>query len=241
MRVIVIIPAAGLGTRMASSQPAKEGQFRSKQFYELHGLPILVHTLRRFANCPQVDSIVVALRGNEIAPFQVRLNKETYATKVELVEGGENRQESVARAITHIAARANTDDVVLVHDGVRPFVTETVIRAVIQATVQFGAAIAGVPAVDTVKQVERTSDGAIITSTIPRERVVMAQTPQGFRFSILKRAFDSANTDGFTGTDEASLAERIGETVHVVMGSPQNIKITTPSDMELAEWIVKRN
>jgi len=241
MRVIVIIPAAGLGTRMAASHSSKEGQFKSKQFYELNGLPILIHTLRRFANCPQVDSIVVALRGNEIAPFQVRLNKEPYATKAELVEGGENRQESVARAIAHIAERANTDDVVLVHDGVRPFVTDTVIRAVIQATVQFGAAIAGVPAVDTVKQVERTSDGAIITSTIPRERVVLAQTPQGFRFHILKKAFDSANTDGFTGTDEASLAERIGETVHVVMGSPQNIKITTPGDMELAEWIVKRN
>ena len=244
MRVIVIIPAAGLGTRMAASHSGKASQpakpITSKQFYELNGLPILIHTLRRFANCPQMDSIVVALRGNEIAPFQVRLNKEPYATKVELVEGGENRQESVARAIAHIAERTNTDDVVLVHDGVRPFVTETVIRAVIQAVVQFGAAIAGVPAVDTVKQVERTADGAIITSTIPRERVVMAQTPQGFRFSILKKAFDSANTDGFTGTDEASLAERVGETVHVVMGSPQNIKITTPSDMELAEWIVKR-
>jgi len=243
MSVIAIIPAAGLGTRMSfphiGKSADKDTAAPSKQFYELDGVPILIHTLRKFANCMQIDSIVVALRKSEIAPFQVRLNKEPYATKVELVEGGENRQKSVAHALTHIAKSAGPTDVVLVHDGVRPFVTEETIRGVIKAAADHGAAIAGVPAVDTIKQVERTADGAIITSTIPRERVVMAQTPQGFRFHVLKKAFDSASADGFTGTDEASLAERIGHTVRVVMGSPQNIKITTPADMELAEWYVK--
>src|SRR5438874_282638 len=104
-----------------------------------------------------------------------------------------------------------------------------------------GAAIAGVPAVDTVKQVERTANGAIITATVPRERVVMAQTPQGFRFSVIKKAFDDAMADGFTGTDEASLAERAGNEVAVVMGSARNIKITTPDDMELAEFFLSQD
>jgi 2-C-methyl-D-erythritol 4-phosphate cytidylyltransferase len=97
-----------------------------------------------------------------------------------------------------------------------------------------------VPAVDTVKQVERTSDGALITATIPRERVVMAQTPQGFRYDVIKKAFDEAAADGFVGTDEASLVERSGHRVAVVMGSARNIKITAPADMELAEFFLKR-
>jgi 2-C-methyl-D-erythritol 4-phosphate cytidylyltransferase len=109
---------------------------------------------------------------------------------------------------------------------------------VIHEVEKHGAAIAGLPAVDTIKQVERASEGAIITSTIPRERVVHAQTPQGFRYELIKRAFDSATADGFTGTDEASLVERLGESVWVVMGSARNIKITTPADMELAEFLL---
>jgi 2-C-methyl-D-erythritol 4-phosphate cytidylyltransferase len=96
------------------------------------------------------------------------------------------------------------------------------------------------PAVDTVKQVERTSDGALVTATLPRERVVMAQTPQGFRYAVLKRAFDEATADGFLGTDEASLVERSGHAVAVVMGSPRNIKITAPADMELAEFYLRK-
>jgi len=127
----------------------------------------------------------------------------------------------------------------LVHDAVRPFVTQEIIRSVISAAQKYGAAIAGLPAVDTVKQVERTADGAVIIATLPRERVVMAQTPQGFRYQVLKKAFDEATADGFSGTDEASLVERSGHQVAVVMGSPRNIKITTPADLELAEYYLK--
>jgi 2-C-methyl-D-erythritol 4-phosphate cytidylyltransferase len=158
--------------------------------------------------------------------------------KVQLVEGGEHRQHSVANAIAAISAAA--DDIVLVHDAVRPFVTEEIIRDVIECAKKYGAAIAGLPAVDTVKQVERTAVGAVVTATVPRERVVLAQTPQGFRFGVIKRAFDEAAADGFIGTDEASLVERSGHEVAVVMGSPRNIKITTPGDMELAEFFLKR-
>ena len=159
-------------------------------------------------------------------------------SKIELVEGGEHRQQSVASAMTAISAAPN--DIVLVHDAVRPFVTAEIIHDVIEAAQKYGAAIAGMPAMDTVKQVERTAEGAVITTTVPRERVVMAQTPQGFRYSVLKKAFDEATADGFLGTDEASLVERSGHEVAVVMGSPRNIKITTPADMELAEFFLKR-
>jgi len=242
MKVLVIIPAAGLGTRMA---PASEGKSKkpasSKQFVELGGTPILVHTLRKFAESPAISEIYVALRANEIPGFRLRLEKELRdfpRKKIELVQGGEHRQQSVANAMTVISAEP--DDIVLVHDAVRPFVTAEIIHEVIQAAEKYGAAIAGMPAMDTVKQVERTSEGAVISATMPRERVVMAQTPQGFRYSVLKKAFDDAISVGFLGTDESSLVERSGHKVAVVMGSPRNIKITTRADMELAEFFLKR-
>ena len=233
MKVIVIIPAAGLGTRMAP--PGKKG-VPSKQWVEINGTPILIHTLRVFARNPQVSQVVVALRKNEMEQFARRLEKEKLAAKVELVEGGEHRQDSVANALSHL--KAAPDDIVLVHDAVRPFVDDEIIANVIHEVEKHGAAIAGLPAVDTIKQVERAAEGAIITATIPRERVVQAQTPQGFRYELIKRAFDGAQADGFTGTDEASLVERLGESVWVVMGSARNIKITTPADMELAEFLM---
>jgi 2-C-methyl-D-erythritol 4-phosphate cytidylyltransferase len=166
------------------------------------------------------------------------LNQEPFANRVHLVEGGDNRQQSVANALAQVKADAN--DVVLVHDAVRPFIDAEVITNVINAVKKHGAAIVGMPAVDTIKQVDRTAQGAIITSTIPRERIVQAQTPQGFRYSVIKKAFDEATADGFTGTDEASLVERSGGEVWVVMGSAQNFKITTPSDMQLAEFYLNQ-
>ncbi len=242
MKVSVIIPAAGLGTRMTAAPARGRKSAPSKQFTELGGTPILLHTLRRFAKSPEIAEIVIALRKAEIAPFRARLEKdvpEILAKKTVLLEGGEHRQQSVANALAAVSVSASADGIVLVHDAVRPFVTEEMIHDVIAAANKYGAAIAGVPAVDTVKQVERTAEGALIRATIPRERIVMAQTPQGFRYSVLKKAFDEATADGFVGTDEASLAERSGHPVAVVMGSPQNIKITTPADLELAEYYLR--
>jgi len=239
MKVFVIIPAAGLGTRMATSGSGKKPS-PSKQFTELGGTPILIRTLRQFVASSQVSEMWVALRKNEIEGFRARLESEAgdiLRKPVQLVEGGEHRQHSVANALAAISAAP--DDVVLVHDAVRPFVTPEIIHEVIVAAGKFGAAIAGIPAVDTIKQVERTSEIARITATIPRERVVLAQTPQGFRYSVLKKAFDDAQADGFLGTDESSLVERSGQEVAVVMGSPRNIKITTRSDMELAEFYLE--
>lgn len=242
MKVIVIIPAAGLGTRMAPAPSGKDKKTApSKQFTELGGIPILVHTLRKFVASPLVSEICVALRKNEVAGFRSRLDtefKDILQKKVQFVEGGEHRQHSVANALAAISAEP--EDLVLVHDAVRPFVTEEIIGEVVRAAQKYGAAIAGFPAVDTVKQVERTAEGAVVTATLPRERVVMAQTPQGFRFDLLKRVFAEAAADGFLGTDEASLVERSGHQVAVVMGAARNIKITTPADMELAEFFLKR-
>jgi 2-C-methyl-D-erythritol 4-phosphate cytidylyltransferase len=237
MKVIALIPAAGLGTRMAPPSP---GKGKTKQFTELDGTPILIHTLRKFAASPAVSEIYIALRPEEMPEFRTRLEKEgDIMTKpVAIVRGGEHRQQSVANALGAISAAAN--DIVLVHDAVRPFVSEEIIEEVIEAARKYGAAVAGTPAVDTVKQVDRTAQGAVVTATIPRERVVMAQTPQGFRYGVLKKAFDEASADGFLGTDEASLIERAGGEVAVVMGSPRNIKITTPWDLELAEFFLKK-
>jgi len=213
----------------------------SKQFTELGGTPILVHTLRKFAAIDAVSEIWIALRESEIAGFRERLESEArdvLKKKVELVVGGEHRQQSVENALN--AATAAADDVVLVHDAVRPFVTGEIIQEVIDAVEKYGAAIAALPAIDTVKQVERTAEGALIKATIPRAGIVMAQTPQGFRYGVIKKAFDEASADGFLGTDEASLVERSGHAVAVVMGSPRNIKITAPADMELAEFYLKK-
>jgi 2-C-methyl-D-erythritol 4-phosphate cytidylyltransferase len=251
MKVIVIIPAAGLGTRMAPMPVRAKGKQKalpSKQFTELGGTPILIHTLRKFAGVDAVSEIWIALRESEIAGFRARLvseardvlNKDVLKKKVELVVGGEHRQQSVGSALNAVAAAAHNDDIVLVHDAVRPFVTGEIIQQVIDAAGKYGAAIAALPAVDTVKQVERTAEGALIKATIPRAGVVMAQTPQGFRYSVIKKAFDEASADGFLGTDESSLVERSGHEVAVVMGSPRNIKITAPADMELAEFYLKK-
>ena len=244
MKVIVIIPAAGLGTRMASAASAGKSAGAavgkaapSKQFAELGGVPIVIHTLRKFAASPSVAAIYVALRAAEIDNLQARLAQEKFKVPIHLVEGGEHRQESVAKALAVVTADA--DDVVLVHDAVRPFLDQEIITHVIEAALKHGAAIVGIPAVDTIKLVDRSAEDALITSTVPRERAVLAQTPQGFRFKLLKQAMDEALADGFSGTDEASLLERSGHKVAVVMGSPRNFKITAPADLQLAEFYLK--
>lgn len=246
MKVTVIIPAAGMGTRMipaAGSTPSSQTVKTAgeppvpaapKQFAEIRGVPVIVHALRAFAGSPQVDRIVVATLGSAKERLQEEIRKYSLTEKITIVIGGKNRQESVANALATVSG--DDDDIVLVHDAVRPFVTAEIIRNVIEGVRKHGAAIAGVPAIDTIKQVERTGEGAIISTTIPRERIVLAQTPQGFRLGLLRRTFAEALADGFVGTDEASLVERAGHPVAVVMGSARNFKITTPGDIALAEF-----
>jgi 2-C-methyl-D-erythritol 4-phosphate cytidylyltransferase len=234
MQVFAILPAAGLGTRMAGPQP--------KQFLALDGVPILIHSLRAFASVERVTAIYVAVRKTEMERTEAQIAEfgaaHNLATRVRVVEGGDHRQESVSHALA--ALPAQPEDVVLVHDAVRPLIDADTINRTIDAVIQFGAAIVGLPAVDTIKQVERTAHGALITATIPREFVVLAQTPQGFRFGLLQTALAEAEADGFVGTDEASVLERAGHPVAVVHGSQVNLKITQPGDLELAEFYLTR-
>ncbi len=215
---------------MAGPQP--------KQFLALAGIPILIHSLRAFAAVDRVTAIFVAVRKTEIERVEAQIAEYGFTGRVRVVEGGDNRQESVAHALA--AVPAAQDDIVLVHDAVRPLIDAVTIERTIDAVEQQGAAIVGMPAIDTIKQVERTAHGALITATIPREFVVLAQTPQGFRFGLLQKAFAEATADGFVGTDEASVVERAGLPVAVVPGSQVNLKITQPGDLELAEFYLRQ-
>ncbi len=227
MKVTVILPAAGLGTRMGRAVPEKAGTSR-KQFMLLEGSPILLHTIRKFASTPAVSQIVVALRPEDIEWVRELLGVEKFGKPVSLVEGGDSRQESVEHALATLDA---TTELVAVHDAVRPFIEHTVLDKVFAEAEENGAAIVGIVPVDTVKQVHRNK----IRQTIPRERLILAQTPQVFRFDLLKSAFAKAREDGFAGTDESSLVERLDQVeVSVVPGSDRNLKITKPSDMDLA-------
>jgi 2-C-methyl-D-erythritol 4-phosphate cytidylyltransferase len=227
MKVSVIIPAAGLGTRMGRSAPEKEGISR-KQFMLLSGSPILVHTIRKFVSCPLVTEIVVALRTDDLPWADSLFKNQGFAKTVRAVEGGETRQQSVENAL---ATLTDDIDLVAVHDAVRPFIEVEVIEKVIREANESGAAIVGIVPVDTVKQVHRNK----VRATLPRERLVLTQTPQVFKFELLRQAFERARRDLFIGTDESSLVERLEQVeVSVVSGTDRNIKITKPADMELA-------
>ncbi len=231
--VYAVIPAAGLGTRMQAGAGAAP-----KQFLALNGVPILVHSLRAFAAVPSVRGVWIAVRADETQRLQALLHEHAAALpaalQLHVVEGGDTRQQSVARALAAIPCSG--DDIVLVHDAVRPLVEPAAIERVIAAVQKHGAAILAMPATDTIKQVERTQDGALITATIPRENIVQAQTPQGARADLLRRAVAEAAADEFSGTDEAGLLERAGIAVAAVPGSASNLKITHASDLPLAEW-----
>src|SRR6267143_121072 len=227
MRVSVIIPAAGLGTRMGRPSPEGAGTSR-KQFMLLEGSPILLHTIRKFASSPAVTEIVVALRGDDLEWAGDLLKRESFGKPVRLVEGGETRQQSVENAL---ASLGENTELVAVHDAVRPFIEHETLERVFAEAAESGAAIVGIVPVDTVKEVHRNK----VRATLPRDKLILTQTPQVFRFLLLRQAFDKAREDGFTGTDESSLVERLEQVeVSVVLGSDRNIKITKPSDMDLA-------
>ncbi len=227
-----IVPAAGLGTRMGADTP--------KQFLSLDGIPVLLFTLRRLAACPAITDFVIATRAEEVESLTASISEIKLGRPVHVVRGGDSRQDSVANALSEMSPET---DLILVHDAVRPLVTVSQIERVIAEADACDAAILGIPAMDTVKEVKRASlpnDVALITATIPRERVVLAQTPQVFRASLLLEAFAKARQDGVSASDEAGLVERMGRDVHVVVGSERNLKITRPGDMELAEFYLRQ-
>jgi 2-C-methyl-D-erythritol 4-phosphate cytidylyltransferase len=227
MKVSVIIPAAGLGTRMGRPAPEKAGLSR-KQFMLLSGSPILIHTIRKFVGSPLVTEIVVALREDDLAWAEELFETHGLRKNVRTVVGGESRQQSVENALATIGDGA---ELVAVHDAVRPFIDKDVIERVIREACQTGAAIVGIVPVDTVKQVHRNK----VRATLTRERLILTQTPQVFRLDLLRQAFERARQDLFIGTDESSLVERLEQVeVSVVLGTDRNIKITKPGDMDLA-------
>jgi len=231
-RVTAIIPAAGLGTRMGADQP--------KQFIEIDGVPLVIFTLRRLAACSAITDFILSTRAEEIVSLQDRVAKASLGRPARVIHGGDTRQQSVANAIAQVDPAT---EIVLVHDAVRPFITaEQTARVIAEARLR-GAAILAIPAIDTVKEVKRASlpeDVALITATIPRERIVMAQTPQAFSFPLLRDAFRKAQEDGVTGSDEAVLVERLGHEVFAVLGSERNLKITRPSDLDLAHFYLEQ-
>jgi len=229
--IAAILPAAGLGTRMGHEMP--------KQFLELDGVPIVILSLRRVAACPLITHIVVATRAEVLERLDARIREENFKQPVLVVKGASSRQGSVSQALKHIP---EDTELVVVHDAVRPLVTVEQITRVIEEARRCHAAILAIPAMDTVKEVKRASlpqDVALITATIPRERVVLAQTPQVFETQLLKQAFADAEADGVTASDEAGLIEKLGHEVHVVQGSERNIKITKPADMDLARFYLQ--
>lgn len=225
MSCTVIIPAGGSGKRFGSSIP--------KQFVELNGIPIIVHTINLFKEIEEIDSVVVAVHA-EWYTYTKEMSEKFKVEKLsEIIIGGRTRQDSVANAL-HSQSVQNAE-IVLVHDAVRPFASANLIKKVIDTTDEFGAVIPATPPRETIK--ERSGNG-IVVKTIERSKLCSVQTPQGFWLDIIQTAYTKANAAGFVGTDDASLVEFLGYKVKVIDGEDNNFKITTPLDLRIAELLL---
>jgi 2-C-methyl-D-erythritol 4-phosphate cytidylyltransferase len=219
-----MVLAGGKGTRMGADMP--------KQYMELAGKPILAHTLLRFQDSLVVDEIILVVPPTDISYCECDIKNRYSLSKISaIVCGGADRQQS---AYNGFAAIRNTDSVVLVHDGVRPFAGREIIKNVYEAALKVGAAVPAVKVTDTIKV---SSDGDKVIKTLNRENLMAAQTPQAFRYDILQKAYLKAALDGYKGTDDASLVEYAGYDVHLVNGDKTNIKITTEDDFLYAGYI----
>lgn len=225
MHVTAIVPAAGGGTRIAGVLP--------KQYLPLAGVPLLTRTLQALRASPRVDSLIlVVLPGHEMR-CRAEILEPFGLSADAIVPGGEDRQASVYAGLQ----RAKVDtDLILVHDGARPFITPAVIQAVVAAAAEVGAAVAAIPVTDTIKVA--SPDGWLV-ETPDRGRLWAAQTPQAFRTALLQEAHAKALRDGFRSTDDSALVERLGHPVRLVPGSPENLKITTTADLALADQILR--
>ena len=226
MHVTAIVPAAGAGVRFGGAV--------KKQFIALNGLPILSHTLRALAASRALSSIIVVVPPGEELRGREALELAGIDLETEVVPGGQARQDSVYIGLQR--AKAETD-LVLIHDGVRPFVSREVVLATVEAAKEWGAAIAAVPVIDTIKRVD--TDGFVV-ETLQREQLWSVQTPQVFRYALLMQAHRAIREPGVVATDDAALVERIGGMVKVVRGSYENIKITSEEDLPLAGLILRR-
>lgn len=225
MKTVAIIPAGGAGSRMGGTIP--------KQYLLLGGIPILVRSLLAFQKTPEIDAIVLVLPPDDVEKTSQTISRDYNLPKViRIVAGGTQRQDSVGNGL---AALEEKYDIVVIHDGVRPFVTQEMIRQVIAEAERCGAVTLGVPAKDTLKRVD---EKGFVETTLVRDGLWLTQTPQAFALPLLKRAYEEAAIDGHYGTDDASLVERMGVEVKMLLGSYDNIKITTIHDLEVGESIV---
>ncbi len=225
--VTAIVVAAGKGVRM-------QGSLR-KQYLSLAGLPILAHTLTVLGKCQLIGQIYLVIPQNDFDYCRARiLNRIKLIANVHLVAGGGRRQESVYRGLQQLDRGCR---IVVIHDGVRPFVQPDQITACIDGAQKYGSCILGIPAYDTLKQVDQSGN---IVNTTARDAIWMAQTPQAFRYDLIKKAHDQARLEGYQATDDASLVERLGAPVRIIRGSRSNIKITTQEDLEIARALLEK-
>jgi 2-C-methyl-D-erythritol 4-phosphate cytidylyltransferase len=227
MKTVTIIPAGGTGRRMGREIP--------KQYLLLAGIPILAHTLGAFQRSPFVDEILLAVPEGDIAEVRSAVVERYGFSRVTLVlAGGRERQDSVKNALAHVC---DEHGVIVIHDGVRPFVTGDLIERAVAGAQKYGAVSTGIPVRDTVKEVD---EAGRVVKTVSREGLWLTQTPQAFRREVILAAYDRAAADGFYGTDDASLVERTGIPVRMIMGDNDNIKVTTPEDLAQGEGILCR-
>ena len=218
-----VIVAAGRGERL--------GGTLSKAFVPLAGVPMVVHAARGVAQSHAVDRIIVVVRGEDIDLARSLLTKHETPKVASVVAGGDHRQASVLAGLVHVGPAP----VAVIHDGARPLVSPEVVTAVVMTASQTGAATAGLPLRETIKRVE----GTTVAQTLDREQLWIARTPQAFRTDLLMQAHNRANAEGFVGTDDAVLVERLGQVVRVVEDTPQNLKVTVRSDRDLAEMYLR--
>jgi len=226
MKVEALIVSAGKGHRFM------EG--KKKQFHLLAEKPILAHTLEQFETCPLIHSVLLVV-GQEDMDYCLGeiIEKYHYKKISQIVPGGKRRQDSAKNGIESLSRDA---EIVVIHDGVRPFVTKEMIEESIRSAIRFGAVVLAMPVKETIKMVQ--PDGTVL-KTLDRESLWQIQTPQAFRVNLIKEAYQKATEDGFVGTDDASFVERLGVKVHILLGSYTNIKITTPEDLILANLFMK--
>jgi 2-C-methyl-D-erythritol 4-phosphate cytidylyltransferase len=226
LRVAALIPAAGRGKRMGAEEP--------KAFLPLGDRPIWVHTVQKFEDCPQVDEVLALLPpGEEMARAGETVRRFGLTKVIHILPGGEERQDSVYRGLQALRGKA---DWVIIHDGVRPFVPRELIQQVLSETRRWKAVVVALPANETVKEISTENE---VVRTVDRRRLWMIQTPQSFEYPLILRAHEEARREGFLGTDDASLVERLGIPVKILHGSRFNFKITTPEDLALAEALLK--
>ena len=225
MSVCAVVPAGGTGIRMGGTVP--------KQFLELNGKPILYYTLKTLQDCGIISELILVVPEKEYDNACTDwLGKPEIVTKV--VVGGEKRQDSVYNGFCELSPQT---EIVLVHDGVRPFLSHQMIQESVDAAREYGAAITAIPVNDTIKRVD---DSGLVSQTVDRDGLWRVQTPQVFRYELLEEAFKKANSEKFYGTDEGTLIEHLGKPVKVVEGSEQNIKITRPEDLRLSEIFISK-